>query len=103
MDSFELRSIEVTRLNEYYEDLLRFTKMVIRNVNISDLAAGDHSSFSLLVNMNTVFEKAVERAAKEALKDQALWTVKPQDTSRNLIASNRITVKLKPDLPSGMN
>lgn len=98
VDPFELERIEVTRLNEYYEDLLRFTKLIIGNINISELAAGDRSSFSLLVNMNTVFEKAVERAATEAVRGRAGWNVTGQDDSKDLLNSGRFSVTLKPDV-----
>lgn len=97
VEPFELERVEVTRLNEYYEDLLRFTKLIIGNVNISELAAGDRSSFSLLVNMNTVFEKAVERAAREAVRTRSGWGVEGQDDSKDLLDSDRFSVTLKPD------
>lgn len=93
----ELEQIEVNRLNEYYEDLLRFTEMIIRNVHIAELTAGRRSSFSLLVNMNTVFENAVERAAKTAAATRSGWSAKGQDDSKYLINEDDHSVKLKPD------
>lgn len=94
---FKLREIEVTRLNEYYNDLLRFTELILGNIHIEELTTGERSSFSLLVNMNTVFEKVVERAAKGAIEDRQGWRVKAQDPSKNLVDGGRYNVKLKPD------
>ncbi|WP_340100502.1 McrC family protein [Salinibaculum salinum] len=95
VDPAELRTIETTRLNEYYDDLLRLTDLILRNLYVSELAIGESRSYSLLVNMNTVFENAVGRAAKAAIADRTGWSTTDQDTSRSLDEGGRIN--LKPD------
>lgn len=93
----ELAHVELTRLNDYYENILRLTKLFLRNSHIGDFTTGSRTAFSLLVNMNTVFERAVERAAETAITDRGGWRVTRQDTSKQLIDDGRFNVTLTPD------
>lgn len=75
----ELDSIEITRLTEYYADLVDLTRIVLTRRFFEDLTVGDHDSFGLFVNMNSIFEKVVERAFREAADAVASeWTVTGQ-------------------------
>ena len=94
----ELEQIQLNRLNDYYANLLRLTELVLENINIAELVVGTRSSFGLLVNMNTIFERAVERASKEALSDRQGWSAVPQDKSHSLIQGGKHSVALKPDV-----
>jgi 5-methylcytosine-specific restriction enzyme subunit McrC len=91
----ELESIETTRLNEYCDDLLRLTKLILRNVYVAELSPGRGGSYSILVNMNTIFEKTVERAAAAAISEKEGWEVRDQDRSKAFDKNNRIN--LQPD------
>ncbi|ACV11876.1 McrBC 5-methylcytosine restriction system component-like protein [Halorhabdus utahensis DSM 12940] len=94
----DIERIELNRLADHYEDILRLTKLVIRNSFVSELQAGSSAAFAMLVNMNTIFENAVERACKEVLSEREDWEVKFQDTSQNLITGGKHTVTLQPDI-----
>lgn len=94
----QVERIQLTRLSDYYEDVLRLARLVIGNVFIGELEAGASASFAMLVNMNTVFENAVERAARAAVTDRDGWRVVPQDRSQSLLTGGRHNVTLKPDV-----
>lgn len=94
----QVERIQLTRLSDYYEDVLRLARLVIGNVFIGELEAGASASFAMLVNMNTVFENAVERAARAAVTDRDGWRVVPQDRSQSLLTGGRHDVTLKPDV-----
>ncbi|SDR06066.1 McrC family protein [Natronobacterium texcoconense] len=95
--SAELDGIQLTRLSEHYEDILRLSRLVIKNAFVSELTTGSSTSFSLLVNMNTVFENAIERAVT-TVAEQRGWTVKPQEKTQSLLTRGKHNVTLKPDV-----
>lgn len=94
----ELDGIQLTRLSEYYEDVLRLARMVIGNAFVGELQAGTSASFAMLVNMNSLFEQVVERAVSEVLAGWDGWEVKTQEQSESLLTGGRHTVTLKPDV-----
>lgn len=93
----DLDGIQLNRLAEHYEDILRLSRMVIENAFVSELTAGNKTAFALLVNMNTVFENAVERAVDSIATDRG-WRVEPQEKTRSLLTSSKHDVPLKPDV-----
>ncbi|WP_256301705.1 McrC family protein [Haloarchaeobius salinus] len=93
----ELDGIQLTRLSEHYEDILRLSRLVIENAFVSELTAGSSTSFALMVNMNTVFENAIERAVT-TVSEQRGWTVKPQEKTQSLLTGGKHNVTLKPDV-----
>jgi 5-methylcytosine-specific restriction enzyme subunit McrC len=93
----ELDGIQLTRLSEHYEDILRLSRLVIENAFVSELTVGESASFSLLVNMNTVFENAVERAVTTVATRRG-WTVEPQEKTHSLLTGGKHSVTLKPDV-----
>ncbi|MWV38873.1 hypothetical protein [Natrialba sp. INN-245] len=93
----ELNTIEITRLNAYYEDLLELTRLVLSRLFFEDLSYGDRQSFGLFINMNSIFEKAAERAFREAARDiSSEWRVEGQANIRNIISGPH-AVTMKPD------
>ena len=94
----ELDGIQLTRLSEYYEDILRLARLVIGNAFVGELQAGSSASFAMLVNMNTIFEQVVERAISEMLSGREGWHTKAQEQSQSLLTGGRHTVTLKPDV-----
>jgi 5-methylcytosine-specific restriction enzyme subunit McrC len=93
-----LDGIQLTRLSEYYEDILRLARLVIGNAFVGELQAGQSASFAMLVNMNTIFEQVVERAVSEVLSDHEGWRAEAQEQSQSLLTSGRHMVTLKPDI-----
>lgn len=98
IQTVDLDGIELTRLASHYTDLLRLTKLILRSVFVEELRTGARSSFALLVNMNDVFELAVERAVKEAVSDRPGWSVKGQASSQSLVTGGKRQITIQPDV-----
>lgn len=94
----ELESIQLTRLSGYYEDILRLAELVIGNAFIGELEAGTSAAFAMLVNMNTVFENAVERAAQNVISGFEGWRVESQEQTASFLTGGKHEVVLKPDV-----
>ncbi|MFC4550796.1 MULTISPECIES: McrC family protein [Halorussus] len=93
-----LESVELTRLNEYYADLLRLTKLVLRSIYVREFLTGEQSSFALLIDMNQIFERAVERGVSEAIEERDGWKVASQVTTCNLVTDGKHTISIRPDI-----
>jgi len=93
-----VNAIQLNRLSEQYEDILRLSRLVIGNSFIGELEAGSSASFAMLVNMNTVFENAVERAVRTIISERAGWRIEPQEKTQSLLTGGKHQVTLKPDV-----
>jgi 5-methylcytosine-specific restriction enzyme subunit McrC len=93
----ELKSIELTRLTGYYEDLVRLTELVLRSVHLDELRSADRDSYALLVDMNRIFEAVVERAMVELANERG-WNAKTQATSSRLVSGGRRQIQIRPDI-----
>lgn len=91
----DLERVELSRLNEYYTDILRLIEPILKHEFVENLTVGTQSSFSLLVNMNTIFEQVVERAVTD-IADQADWEAEGQARTTNLIQGTP-QVRMYPD------
>lgn len=100
----ELAGVEITRLNDHYADLLRLVEPVLRNTFVKDLSDAEIQSFSLMVNMNRVFEAVIERLAESVARTRPDVTTQPQARTTNLI-TGQPTVEMYPDvvLEAGQN
>lgn len=94
----ELEQIELTRLNEHYTDLIRLTKLILQSLYIRELVTGRHSSFALLIDMNRIFERTVDRAFDEVVQGYDGWTIETQYSTRNLVTGGKFRVSIRPDV-----
>lgn len=94
----ELDGIELTRLNDHYSDLIRLTKLILRSIYVREFTSGGQSSFALLIDMNQIFEKAVERAMDEVIDPYDDWTVSVQTKTRNLVSDGKHSISIQPDI-----
>ena len=92
----EAEQIELTRLTDYYEKILSLSKLVLRHIYIEDIVAGEGASYSLLIGMNDVFEKIVERTARESVNERDGWSVEGQVRTNNLLRGNP-SIRMRPD------
>ncbi len=93
----ELESIELTRLMEYYENLVRLTKLVLRSIHLKELRAGKRDTYTLLMNMNKIFETVVQRLVSE-LANQRGWNAIPEATSTRLVSGGQRRIQIRPDV-----
>jgi len=93
----ELEQVELSRLAEYYTDLFRLTKLIIRGKFADELTAGPRSSFSLLVNMNEIFESILERGLSETFAESSVQ-IKSQVSSNDLFEKGSRPITIQPDI-----
>lgn len=95
----ELDGVEVTRLNDYYADVLRLVEPILRNCYADSLHDGDVSSFSLFMNVSHVFEDVIGRAMNRIARraDDPHWAAYEQKKTENLLHGGDPPVVLKPD------
>ena len=70
-----------TRQNRRFEDLFRFCRWVIENQSPS-MRAGKQQSFSMLFNMNTVFEKFIAEFLRRRVGTDLGCTIRAQSKGR---------------------
>lgn len=92
----EAERIELTRLTDYYEKVLTLSRLVLKHIYIEDIVAGEGASYSLLIGMNDVFEKVVERTARETLDERDGWSVEGQARTDNLLRGSP-SIRMRPD------
>jgi 5-methylcytosine-specific restriction enzyme subunit McrC len=97
VDSVELENIELNRLKDDYKEILQLCDLVINSSFIESLDSGATSSYSFLLNMNTVFEKVVERAFTEVAEDHGYYVTSQRYTD-NLLSGGSPSVSMYPDI-----
>lgn len=93
----EAEQIELTRLTDYYERILELSRLVLKNTYIEDIVEGEGSSYSLLIGMNNVFEKLVERTAQGVLDNRDGWSIESQAPNSSLLTGTP-SIRIQPDL-----
>jgi 5-methylcytosine-specific restriction enzyme subunit McrC len=94
----ELARVEISRLNDHYETILQLAEYVLRNSYLDSFAPTQQTSLGLLVNMNTVFEKAIERAAKDAVRESREWEATSQSRIKPVATGGDPPVNMYPDV-----
>jgi 5-methylcytosine-specific restriction enzyme subunit McrC len=92
----EAERIKLTRLTDYYGKVLALSRLVLKHIYIEDIVAGEGASYSLLIGMNDVFEKVVERTARETVDERDGWSVEGQVRTDNLLRETR-SIRMRPD------
>lgn len=93
----DLKTVQITRLNKHYEDLIELSRLVLSRRFFEDLTLGDQQTFGLFFNMNTMFETVVERAFTEAVENvKPGWSVDGQGEVGVLITGPH-SVSMQPD------
>ena len=92
----EAEQIELTRLSDYYERVLALSRLVLKHIYIEDIVSGEGASYSLLIGMNDVFEKVVERTARETVNERDGWSVEAQTRTDNLLRGSP-SIRMRPD------
>jgi 5-methylcytosine-specific restriction enzyme subunit McrC len=62
----QLEAIELTRLDTRYEDVIELAKLVLARRFFEDITGGDLATYSLFIDMNSIYEAVVERAFRDA-------------------------------------
>jgi 5-methylcytosine-specific restriction enzyme subunit McrC len=93
----EVATLETTRLNAHYEVPLELAEQILQSSFLDGFSSESSQSFGLLMNMNRVFERVVERAASEAVQDWSGWSVKTQSHLDPIVTSEGDSFTMQPD------
>jgi 5-methylcytosine-specific restriction enzyme subunit McrC len=93
----EIARVETTRLNDHYGTILRLAEQVLRHRYLDEFSPVEQSSFGLMVNMNSVFERAVERTARELAATCPDWQVRTQERIPAIATGGTPAVNMYPD------
>jgi 5-methylcytosine-specific restriction enzyme subunit McrC len=92
-----VRRIELSRLNDHYTTLLELATLVLEREFFEDIRAGTQRSLALFVNMNTVFERIVERGFRAIAQNEGSFRVDGQASIPNLVDGPH-SVSMRPDV-----
>jgi len=73
----QVRSLELNRLNDHYEDLIRLAELVITNTLIEDLHRGEALSYTLLLDMPDRYQAALAPPLEDVNEGFSLQTEHP--------------------------
>ncbi|MDT3434668.1 5-methylcytosine restriction system specificity protein McrC [Haloarcula sp. 1CSR25-25] len=89
----QARNVELTRLTNHYEDLLRLAELVIKNTLIEDLNRGEAVSYTFLLDMPDRYQAALIAPLRDAREDFSLST----EPSLEEFLAGDFTLKPAPD------
>lgn len=91
--------IHLTRLNKRFENLLMLSKLFLKNQTLV-AKSGKHSSWTILIDMNVLFEEFIARALQEGLRTSTYKVVMqgPQKKFVRNIEDDRGVFTMKPDI-----
>lgn len=93
----ELEGIELSRLASHYEDLYRLTILILHGIYAEELRTGSRTSFSLLVDMNEIFENVIERGLTDVFAESSVM-IRSQVTKRDLLWNGSRPIQIRPDV-----
>ncbi|WP_394348754.1 hypothetical protein [Haloterrigena sp. H1] len=79
----DIESVSLTRLNEYYDNALRLAKLIFEQAFVADLGGRNRRIQSLLIDMESTFERVVYRAVK-AVVDTEYYDVRNDSIGHSL-------------------
>ncbi len=91
--------IHLTRLNQRFDNLLMLARLFLSNQTLV-AKSGRHDSWTILIDMNVLFEEFIAKALREGLKDSSYQVVTqgPQDKFVRNVEDDRTVFLTKPDI-----
>ena len=68
IDDFD--AVSITRLNDYYEDIIELAELIYRQVFVEDLSGLEQQFSSLLINMEQTFESVVYEGVRSVVDSE---------------------------------
>jgi len=91
--------VQYSRLNEYYEPIIKFSKVILQNYFIRSVHGGGARGFNFIVNMNKVYEDFITEIVKELVNEDDVFTnyvIEGQKKFDSLVREKKIITK--PDI-----
>jgi 5-methylcytosine-specific restriction endonuclease McrBC regulatory subunit McrC len=91
----ECDKIQYNRLNDYYETIIKFSKVILQNYFIRSTYHGVAKGFNFIVNMNRVFEDFITEMIKEIISEEEFseFRVYEQKKFDTLVKERKIITK----------
>jgi 5-methylcytosine-specific restriction endonuclease McrBC regulatory subunit McrC len=89
-------SIHFNRLNEYYDAIIKLSKVILRNYFIRSTTAGESIGFNFIVNMNNVYEDFITAMIEELVAQDSEFSdyvVEKQHRFDTLVEEEKIVTR----------
>jgi len=96
----DCNKVQFSRLNEYYETIIKFSKAILQNYFIRSTHKGFAKGFNFIVNMNKVYEDFITELIKELVEeddDFNDFVVASQQKFNNLVKGEKRIIT-RPDI-----
>jgi 5-methylcytosine-specific restriction enzyme subunit McrC len=91
--------VQYSRLNDYYETIIQFSKVILQDYFIRSTHKGAARGFNFIVNMNKVYEDFVTELVNQVVSEEKEfqdYVALPQTKFRSLVREG--TINIKPDI-----
>ena len=88
--------IQFNRLNEYYDAIIKFSKVILRNYFIRSTTPGESIGFNFIVNMNKVYEDFITAMIEELVAQDSEFSdyvVEKQHRFDTLVEEEKIVTR----------
>ena len=95
----DCNKIQYSRLNEYYNTIIQFSKVILQNYFIRSSLKGESRGFNFIVNMNKVYEDFISTIIEEiVVEEEELkeFIVERQEIFNSLVKERKIITR--PDI-----
>ncbi len=90
--------IQYSRLNDYYEPIIQFSKVILQDYFIRSVHKGKSRGFNFVVNMNQVYEDFITEMIAEVIEENRSsdYVVERQERFDSLVKEKKVITK--PDI-----
>jgi 5-methylcytosine-specific restriction enzyme subunit McrC len=95
----ECNQVRFTRINQYYEDIMKLSKLILEERFIRSVHKGESRGFNFIVNMNKVYEDFITEITEETIKEEpafSAYEIEKQPSFNRLVKERMIITK--PDI-----
>jgi len=88
--------IQFNRLNDYYETIIQFSKVILQNYFIRTTYVGASKGFNFIVNMNKVYEDFITEIIKDLVAEEDIFkdfVVERQEKFNSLVREKEIITR----------
>ena len=92
----DCNKVQFTRLNDYYEAIIQFSKVILQNYFIRSTYKGKSRGFNFIVNMNKVYEDFITTMVEEIVNEESEfknYIVEKQKRFNSLVLEEEIITK----------
>ena len=90
--------VQYSRLNDYYEPIIQFSKVILKDYFIRSVHKGMSRGFNFVVNMNQVYEDFITEMISEVIEENRAgdYVVERQEKFDSLVKEKKVITK--PDI-----